>query len=193
VTSVLSGVRIVRVASTWPTSTGRAFQVYCHALRELGADVEVWSFSESAQALTELVTAGFPVRRLGLSKHAYRLSTTRALTEALAEDPPDWVHAHHYEAIVHASRARLAGAAKALIVNHHDSRLRWSRRIMAWPYRHVPDVVIAPSPSAARHLGAWYGYPPDRLVALPHRIVDDLIPSPGRNEALAEELGLTGA
>jgi len=166
---------------------------YCHALRTLGAEVEAWTFTKGGALLDELASDGFATRNLGLCKHTHLLSPSRVLASALADSAPDWVHAHTYEMAVHASRAKVAGAINGLVITHHDARLRWSRRIIAWPYRRVPEIVTAPSPSCAMRIASWYGYPLDRVMALPHYCSEAHLNPPPRNEALAEQLGLSDA
>ena len=191
--SVLSGLRIIELTTSLIFGSARMFLRYCHAVRSLGAEVEAWVFEEGGSLLEELADDGFATRTLGLSKHTRRFSPSRALTSALADSAPDWVHAHSYEMGVHASRAKVAGAVNGLVITHHDARLRWSRRIIGWPYRRVPDIVTAPSPSCAKRIASWYGYPLDRVMALPYYRSEANFSLPPNNEALAEQLGLSDA
>ena len=193
VSKVLSGLHIVKVSTTLNSGAGRAFMFYCHALRELGAEVEAWVFKPEQAMLEELADDGFPTRVLGLRVQSHCWSSSRALASALADSAPDWVHAHSYSAGLHASRAKAAGAINQLIITHHDARLRWSRCIMAWPYRRVPDVVIAPSPSCAKRIASWYGYPQDRVTTFPLPVNTACFDPPACKEELARELGLVDA
>ena len=191
---VLSGLRIVKVSATLNSGAGRAFVLYCHALRELGADIEAWTFAPDQAMLQELADDGFPTRVLGLLKHSHRWSSSRALASELANSAPDVVHVHSYETGLHASRAKAAGAINQLIITHHEPRLRWSRRLFGWPHRMAPDMVTAPSPGHARALQRWFGYPPDRVVDLTHPVLNDAFFNPPPvDEVLARDLGLTDA
>ncbi len=190
---LLSGLRIVKVSATLNSGAGRAFVFYCHALRELGADVEAWTFAPDQAMLQELADDGFPTRVLGLLKHSHRWSSSRALASELANSAADVVHVHNYETGLHASRAKAAGAINRLIISHHDPRLRWSRRFFAWPHRMTPEMVIAPAPSSAIHIQSWYGYAAGRVVALPMPVNKACFDAPARQEELARELGLMDA
>ncbi len=188
----LEGLRVVKVTTTLDAGAGRAVVHHARALKNQGAEVEVWAISTGGVLLDQLAREGFPTRILGLKKHSHRLSTSRALARALAEAKPDWVHAHSYEPALHASRARTWGAIPGLIVSHHDARLRWTRRLFSWPYRNVPDAIIVPSPSAAQAYESWFGYPHGRLHVVPYPIPDGFFDEPVRDQALVQDLGLPG-
>jgi len=189
----LSGLRVIRLTNRLTFGSAVHFVSYCEALRELGAEQEIWCFLGGGTWLGKLEADGFPTRVLGLQKHGYRLSTSRALTRILAEAGADCVHAHSYEAALHVSRAKAAGVDVRLLVTHHESRLRWPRRILTWPYRTAPEVVISPSRSCGMRIRAWYGYPTERMVALPRPLSDAHFSPPLRSETLAQELGIAGA
>jgi len=193
VEKVLSGLRIINVSTSLPSGAGRAFMIYSRALRELGAEVEAWTFAPDQAMLAELAAEGFTTRVLGLLKHSYRLSSSKALAAALADSAPDWVHAHSYETVLHASRAKAMGAFKHLMICQHDARLRWPRRLYAWSHRTAPEMVIAHTPTHANTLATWYGYPPERVVALPLPVSDACFEAHVRQKALADELGVAGA
>jgi glycosyltransferase involved in cell wall biosynthesis len=188
----LAGLRIVKLTTTLGTGSARILVLHAHALRRMGAEVHVWAISQGGAALDQLADEGFPTRVLGLKKHSHRFSTSRALARELAVAEPDWVHAHTYEPALHASRAKVYGAIRGLIVSHHDARLRWTRRLFNWPYRSVPDAVIAPSPTTARIYERWFGYPHDRMHILPYPLPDIFFAEPARDEDLARSLGLSG-
>jgi glycosyltransferase involved in cell wall biosynthesis len=192
----LRGAHIIALETVAGQATAGARWVpfdYCRVLRDLGASVEWWALGPPGPRLESFAEQGVPTRALGMPKHSHRFDTSRALAAALAEAAPDLVHAHCYEPGLHASRAKAAGAIKRLIITHHEPRQRWTRRAFAWPYRHMPDLVTAPSPSAAENMRRWFGYPADRVVALQNPVADVFFAGGSRGEAMVAELGLEGA
>ncbi len=190
---LLSGVRIVEVSTALISGAGRAFVFYCHAFRALGAEVEAWTFAPNQPMLDELAAEGFPTRVLGLHKHGWRLSVSRALASALVEADPDCVHAHNEHTIIHASRAKAYGAIDRLIITQHEPRPQWTRRIYQRPYRLTPDLVTAVSPSYGEFLQRWFGYPPERVIPVVHPVSYALFDLPPADKALAQELGVADA
>jgi len=191
----LTGRRVVVLTKVvHPQSgVGAAVMHYSVALRALGASPEVVLLTSESEGADVLEAAGFGVRVLGLPKHGHRLDTSRAVHAALAQMAPDWVHAHCYEPAVHTSRAIRWGLRTRLAVIIHDSRRRLRRRATAWPSRDVPDIVIAPSASAAEVMGAWYGYAPERRLVLPHPVEDRFLKPLAPPSELKDELGIVDA
>ncbi len=190
--SELAGQRVAVVVKSVCARAGVATAVlhYCRALRTLGADPKVLVLTHEADAADSFRAEGLDIRVMGLSKHSRRLATSRALGEALRALAPDWVHAHCYEPSVHASRAVARGLASRLAVILHDSRRRPARRLIARPYRRTPELIIAPSASVARSMGAWYGYPPERMAVLPHPVESRFFRAQGTSESVRAELGI---
>lgn len=191
----LSKLRVVLLATvSSDAGVGRVMEQEALALREMGAQVEAWVLEPGGGASQDrIAAAGFATRVVGGRKHSYRVDTSRRLASMLAQAQPDVVHAHCYEAALHACRARAAGAIERLIITHHDARLRLDRRVFAWPYRNVPDVITAPSPGALGAIRRWFGYPPQRSVALPNEVADAFFQPRDRNLELVHQLGLNGA
>jgi glycosyltransferase involved in cell wall biosynthesis len=190
----LEGQRLVHLVDT-TTAAGPPGPVahYCRALLALGAEVHQWTLEGEVSSLAPLAAAGAHTRALGCRKMGDSLHTSRVLRQALAEVNPDWIHAHSFASATHASRAVAAGIAARLVITHHDSTLRWRRRLMTYPYRNTPTCVIFQASGTAEHCLRWYGYPPERAVVLPLPIdVERFAPGPP-NEALRAELGLQEA
>jgi glycosyltransferase involved in cell wall biosynthesis len=188
----LDGLRVLKITTSLDAGASRLFAHYARALRNLGAEVQVWALCSGGAIFDQLAREGFPGRILGLSKHSHSLTTSRLLAKALADEQVDWVHAHCYEPALHACRARKKGAVPGLIINHHDARLRWTRRLFNWPYRNIPDAIIAPSPSARQAYEQFFGYPRNRLHVVPYPIPDEYFEEPVRDQSLAQDLGLPG-
>ena len=166
---------------------------YCRALRDLGAEVEIVLFGGGDVGAERLTADGFRTHLVPLPKHSWRWTTSRAVASVLEAIAPDFVHARCYDAVIHASRAIAQGLHARLIITHPDPVERLDRRLRAWPYRHLPSRVISPSPSASQAHRRWYGYPPERCVALANPVGDEFFSPPPRNETLAAQLGLAGA
>ncbi len=190
----LQGVHVITLESVASLAGGRLPSLEsCFILRDLGARVEWWGLGGPGPRTDLFAGHGFPTRVLGMPKHSHRFDTSRALSAALAEAAPDVVHAQCYEPGLHASRAKSAGTLRRLVITHREAKQRLTRRLFAWPYRNLADLVTAPSPSAAEGMRRWFGYPADRVVALQNSVADAFLTAPGRREALLAELGLAQA
>jgi glycosyltransferase involved in cell wall biosynthesis len=189
----LSGAYVVKVTRRLRAGEGlaRALLAYCDALRSLGARVEVVVVEQPGAPCLE--EAGFATHLLDAPRFSHCLGTSRALAALLADLAPDWVHAHGYELIIHACRARARGNRAPLLATHHDARHRWSRRLVSLPYGRVPDRILSPSTGAARVHQRWYHYPPERMAVLTQPVAPAFFDLPARDPAVGEELGLAGA
>lgn len=189
----LAGQKIIMLLTRASSAgVGRVCVQYAETLRDLGANLDVWAIETGGTDWGRMAETGFPIRELGLSKHGHLISTSRRLAQALAEARPDWVHAHTYEAALHASRAKTMNSCGRLIINHHDARMRLFRRLIAWPYRDAPDVMIAPSPGALEANRHWFGYEASRCVVIGHPVAEEFMGPRPRDEALASSLGVSG-
>lgn len=190
----LDGTRIAVVARhVVARKGGDVPAAYCQALRELGAEVEVILLGRGEVGEGRLASEGFTVHHLDVPKHSWRRKTSWAVAELLRRISPDIVHARCFDAAMHASRAIAAGLPARLVINHPDPVERLDRRLRAWPYRRLPVRVISPSPSASRAHQRWYGYAPERCVALPNAVCDEFFQQRPRDHGLAAELGVAGA
>jgi len=187
----LEGQRVVNLMNAAdPEGLWRPGVDYCRALMTLGAELHMWTLTGAPSGLAGVAAEGARTRVLGWPGRCAALRTSRLLHEALAELDPDWVHAHCVQSALHASRAVSRGLKARLLVTHHDSSLRWSRRLMTYPYRRAPACVISLARGSAEATSRWYGYPADRTAVLPLPI-DLTRYSPGPpDEALVAEFGL---
>jgi glycosyltransferase involved in cell wall biosynthesis len=191
----LAGQCVVVVGNSIATdhSVGRLTQYYCRALRELGAHVETIVFEEHGIGNSALPEEGFACHVLGVPGHSRSLRGAHRLAAKVAELGVDCLHAQCYEPAIACSRAKLWGACSRLMISHHDSRRRWSRRLISWPYGRIPDRVISASQGAAEAHRHWYGYPADHMRVLPFPVSDQFFEPQPEGHDLRRELGLEGA
>ncbi len=189
----LQGKRILVLAGHfWQNVRNLIADRYSRVVPALGGELHIWALGGHGPTPAMLDARGVPWRSLGLKKHGWRLSTSRALAREIAGLGPDLVIAFSYECGIHSMRAKLYGALERLIVGYTDGRIRLSRVLMTLPYRRVPDLVTVPTTAGVRLYQRAFRFPPERMVSV-FRPIDlrRFSPRPP-DQDLRRELGLQG-
>ncbi len=181
----LSG--IVLTTTFAPSGAAWAVADCARMLRELGARVSVWALTSGGLVAEELMAEGFQLHVLGLGKHSWRLSTSMRLAAAIAKARPDFVHAHNYEPVLHASRALARAPSIRLLATLHDPRLRLSRAAFLLPVRRRPDAYMFPSAPCCDAHRRLFRLPPERMYVVPCPVdVTRFAPRPPESPILRE-------